>query len=351
MLYEVQTGRSVTGATMRRWSGARTSGTNLMDLQRAFRRLGQPLQIREDMRWSTFLHEVRRGRSAVVQGWYGNLRRNVLQAGFTTAHSVFVLGYSPHARHRKGGFYVMDPLGTGGYDGAWWSRAELRRFGWSGRPGTVGTGRNAYHGNVALQAHPSGRGLSLGKRPAFRSYWDTSKDLMQRSRKVNIVPRHPDRIFPLRVEHPRLRLRAQQARRADLERPVRFWKRTVQAMGVTKRRLLVRTGPRARVVAAASGMVVYRGWSTDGSRTLWIQHGPRLFTIYKNLATVRVEPGRWVRAGATLGRVDVTTVRRKGARQPVKRGTLVFMVTTGDPGRVSTRHHPLPFLPDDAVAP
>lgn len=128
-----------------------------MDLpRRAFRSEGQWVEIAEDMGWDAFSREVRSGRSAVVQGWYGNLRSNVLQAGFTTAHSVFVLGFSRHrhALRGNGGFYVMDPLGSGGYDGAWWSKQELRRFGWSGRPNHVGTGKTAYYGNVALQARP-----------------------------------------------------------------------------------------------------------------------------------------------------------------------------------------------------
>jgi len=344
MLFEVQTGRMVTGAQMRRWSGARTQGTNLLDLRRAFGRGGQWVQIAEDMRWESFLGEVRSGRSAVVQGWYGNLRSNVLQAGFTTAHSVFVLGYSGHALKGRGGFYVMDPLGMGGYDGAWWSRQELRRFGWSGSPSTVGTGRSAFYGNVALQAGPSKKHLSSrAYRPAFQSYWDTSKSLMKRSRNVNLVDRRPGvPAFVLRVEDPKLRLTAAAAKRRDLRLPLQSWNQQARGFRINDKRLIVRTSPLAKVTAAATGRVIYRGWTLDGTKTLWIQHGPSLSTIYKGLATTRVEPGHWVRAGTVLGKVDVHSTGKSTKRQ--KWGTFRFVVSVGNPRQASSRQFPLPFL-------
>ena len=45
------------------YKGARTCGTNLLDLRRAFRHQGQWIEIAEDMRWETFTREVRSGRS------------------------------------------------------------------------------------------------------------------------------------------------------------------------------------------------------------------------------------------------------------------------------------------------
>ena len=347
MLFEVQTGRMVTGAQIRRWSGARTRGTNLQDLRRAFRRGGQWVEIAEDMRWESFVREVRSGRSAVVQGWYGNLRSNVLQAGFTTAHSVFVLGYSSHAKQGHGGFYVMDPLGMGGYDGAWWSRQELRRFGWSGSPNTVGTSRSAFYGNVALQARPSMKHLSSSAyRPAFQSYWDTSKALMKRARQVNLVERRRGLpAFVLKVDDPKLRLSAATAKRRDLRLPVQSWKAQVRGYRTSDKRLIVRTTPMAKVTAAASGRVIYRGWTRDGTKTLWIQHGPTLFTIYKGLATTRVEPGHWVRAGTVLGRVEVQSGKKgKKGTKGTKSGTFRFVVSVGDPRLASSRQFPLPFL-------
>ncbi len=344
MLFEVQTGRFATGAQMRRWSRARTSGTNLVDLRRAFQAQGQWVQIAEDMSWDRFVGEVRSGRSAVVQGWYGNLRQNVLQAGFTTGHSVFVLGYSSHARRGQGAFYVMDPLGSGGYDGAWWSRAELKRFGWGGRPGHVGTGRDAYFGNVALQASPSRKRMSSrAYRPAFQSYWDTSKHLMERARRVTLVERSRGRSpFVLRVRDPRLRMTPASARRWGMNPPVRGWGRQVLSLRVDNRRLVIRTRGDAKVVAAARGRVIFRGWTLSGTRYVWIQHGTRLFTIYRNLDVVRVEPGQWVTKGQTIGRAAVET--RKTRRGKVRVGHITFVVAVGDPRRVSSRERPLPYL-------
>lgn len=344
MLFEVQTGRTVTGGQMRRWSRARTSGTTLLDLRRAFQAQGQWVQIAEDMRWGTFFSAVRSGRSAVVQGWYGNLRDNVLQAGFTTAHSVFVLGYSRNAKQGRGAFYVMDPLGSYGYDGAWWSVAELKRFGWSGRPDTVGTGRTAYYGNVALQSTPSPKKIdSKAFRPAFQSYWDSGKELMQRARRVDLVGRRPGQSpFVLKVADPRLKMTPRKAQRWPMTRPVRAWKQSVLSYRVDDKRLIVRTNGQARAVAAASGRVIFRGWTFGGSRYLWIQHGPRLFTIYRNLASVGVEPGQWVKKGQFLGKVVVETKKTKKGK--VRVGNLKFVVAVGNPRTLSSRAFPLPYL-------
>jgi len=345
MLIEVQTGRLVTGAEMRRWSGARTAGTTLVDLRRAFRSQGQWVQISEDMGWDAFVSQVRSGRSAVVQGWYGNLRDNVLQAGFTTAHSVFVLGYSSHAKHGHGGFYVMDPLGSGGYDGAWWSKQELHCFGWSGHPHTVGTGRSAFYGNVALQSGPSFKRLNAkAYRPAFQSYWDTSKALMKRAQDVHLVARHRGQTpFVLKVVDPHLKLTPGAAMKRNLKKPLQSWKKMARAYRTRGKRLIVRTTPSAKVTAAATGRIVYRGWTLDGSKTLWIQHGPRLFTIYKGLAGTRLEPGQWVSAGKTLGRVTVESSGKKG-KKGKRIGVFRFIVAVGDPSHASSRRFPLPYL-------
>lgn len=344
MLFEVQTGRTVTGGQMRRWSRARTSGTNLLDLRRAFQSQGQWVQIAEDMRWDTFFAEVRSGRSAVVQGWYGNLKDNILQAGFTTAHSVFVLGFSRNAKHGRGAFYVMDPLGNYGYDGAWWTKRELKRFGWSGRPNTVGTGRSAYYGNVALQSFPSHKNVSQrAYRPAFQSYWDTTKELMQRARHVDLVPRRPGQSpFVLRVTDPKLKLTPRAAQRWTMARPVQGWKRSVMSYRVDDRRLIVRTRNQAKVAAAAAGRVIFRGWTFSGSRYVWIQHGRTLFTIYRNLQSVTVEPGQWVKKGQTIGKVVVETKKTKAGK--VKIGNLKFVVAVGNPRATTSREYPLPYL-------
>ena len=89
--------------------------------------------------------------------------------------------------------------------------------------------------------------------------------------------------------------------------------------------------------------MVYRGWTLDGSKTLWNQHGPSLFTIYKGLAATRIEPGQWVSAGKTLGRVSVETSGKK-AKKHARSGIFRFIVAVGNPSRPSSREFPLPYL-------
>jgi hypothetical protein len=340
MLFEVQTGRAATGALLRRWSGAHTRGTSLLDLRRAFRRQGQAVVTREDFPWRSFVREVRRGRSAVVQGWYGNLpARQDLQPGYTGAHSVFVLGFSRHAMHGHGGFYVMDPLGHNGYDGAWWSPRTLRHFGWGGSPHVIGTGRSAWFGNVALQAQPSRKRLSArAYRPAFQSYWDTSKELMQRARTVRVAPVRPGRpALVLRIHDPRLTLSASRARQRGMAWPLASWSRLSRGYRAQDRVAVMRALPHAQVTAAATGRVVYRGWSLHGGQTLWVQHGPHLYTVYKGLAKVRVEPGQWVRTGKVLGKLS--------PKAGTKQSELRFSVAVGSgPPSASALKDPVRFL-------
>lgn len=346
MLFEVQTGRMTSGAMLRRWSGARTRGTNLGDLARAFRREGQSIDTRENMAWASFSREVRSGRSAVVQGWYGHLpRKHVLQGGFTTAHSVFVLGYSRHALRGEGGFYVMDPLGSGSYDGHWWSRQTLRRFGWSGSPNIAGTGARAFYGNVALQATPSYKNLrGRASRPAFQSYWDTSKALLQRARTVRVVKGSnrgkPTRV--VRVRDPHLKMTINGAAKANLSWPIASWsaKRNPRLVGNS---IKVRVGPWARVVATAKGRVVYRSWNAQGGMTLWIQHGPKLYTVYQGLDRVRVSPGQWVDAGRVLGKVGMKTIRT-GSKAGKRTGQLTLSVHVGTSYKAAKRVSPIRFV-------
>ncbi|MFN8619207.1 MAG: M23 family metallopeptidase [Chloroflexota bacterium] len=351
MLFEVQTGRTLSGAAMRRLSGARTPGTTLADLKRAFRRLGQSVITREDMSWSSFTAQVRAGRSAVVMGWYGNLPRSVdLQPGFTGAHSVFVLGYSPSPFHHHGGFYVMDPLGQGQYDGMWWSRKTLKRFGWSGRPNHVGVGRAAFYGNVALQLTPTYKGRMNAKhyRPTFQSYWDTSKALMRHARNVTLVPRgRAGGSLVLRVVDPHLRLTPGRAKHSKMGRPLTSWKTRLRDLWVANDRLVLKTDPGAKVAAAAGGRVIYRGWDRTGMRMLWIQHGPHLYTVYKGLGSVFVEPGDWVGKGRTIGSLAPITTKVKVGKHKVRTVTnskLYFVVAAGDPHRASSRQNPLRYI-------
>ena len=312
MLFEVQTGRPVSGAQLRAWSGAVTSRTGLTELQHAFASQGQAVNIAVDLPWAAFARQVRSGRSAVVQGWYGYVpARYDLQPGFHAAHSIFVLGYSRHALGGRGGFYVMDPLGRAGYDGAWWTASALHAFGWSGQPGHDGDGPRAFFGNVAFQARPSAKQLdSPDARPVFQSYWATAKALIEQALKVTITSQDmtvagtglPD--ATLRISDPRLRLTAADAARLDLLRLPVSAGHVVAPFSPSHRSLDIGARRGSRVVAAASGVVMFRGWSSrTAGETLWLMHGPNLYTGYARLRDVRVRPGQWVRQGAVLGRL------------------------------------------------
>jgi hypothetical protein len=312
MLFEVQTGRSVSGARLRRWSRARQQATGLREIRRAFRSVGERAWIGEDVQWRSFVRRVRSGRSAVVLGWYGRLpQRYVLQPGYVGAHGVFVLGYSSHALGGRGGFYVMDPLGSGAYDGKWWTGPALRRYGWGGRRNVVGAGPQAYFGNVAFQADGTAKRVGArGDRPVFRSYWATTKALLQRARSVTVQPRH-QRIGPglrgasLRLHDPRLRMRPRRAARHDrLRWPLSRGGQAVTTHRKRPGRLDLRAPAGTRVVSSAPGRVLFRTWpDASGLEQVWVQHGPSLYTLYAGLHDVRVVPGQWVGRGTVLGRL------------------------------------------------
>ncbi len=344
MLYEVQTGLNATGGQMRAWSGATSRGTSLEDLVRAFASQGQPLTIHRYLSWSDFQRQVASGRSAVVQGWYGYLPKHyVLQPGFVAGHSVFVLGYSSHVFGGRGGFYVMDPLGRGGHSGAWWPSDVLRAYGWSGKPGHAGDGSKlSYLGFVALQAHRSAKKpMSAAGRPAFQNYWQTTKDALEAAVKVIIMSGHRTDVPAIRgvvlfIRDPRLNLTAASAQQSDAMRwPVAGNVRILRGFNARHREVELAPGPHSSVLAAAAGRVIFESWrNSTGARTVWIEHGPDLFTVYSGLGHVDVKPGQWVSKGALLGSLG---------RSP---GALLFSISVGALP-TSTRGHvdPTRFLP------
>lgn len=346
MLFEVQTGRDVTGAQLRRWSGATSQATTIWDLQRAFAKAGQRLYASEDLPWRVFTRSVRSGRSAVVLGWYGQLpRRYVLQAGFRGAHSVFVLGYSPHALGGRGGFYVMDPLGRPGYGGAWWTAAALHAFGWSGSPGHRGSGPRAFFGNVAMQATPTHKHLGTrGDRPTFRSYWATAKQLLTEARKVTVQARPTRELGPnlkgavLRIQDPKLKMTPAKARRRHQLRWPVGGHRTIAA-GYTRRHrsLDIRAPKGAHAVAAAPGRVLYRSYRRGhAADSVWMVHGRRLVTQYANLTDVRVRPGQWVKRGQVLGSLAAAG---KGRSSLLRLKVVVSDHPFSNSGRVDPLHY------------
>jgi hypothetical protein len=347
MLYEVQTGRPVSGAQMRRWSQSRRRGTGLLEIERAFRRGRQPVTTYEDLPWRKFVRAVADGRSAVVMGWYGYLpQRYVLQQGFRTAHSVFVLGYSRHVFNGRGGFFVMDPLGRAGYAGQWWTRKAMWRFGWKGKVGVRGSGPRAFRGSVALQTSRSVKRLGRSPTmPRFRSYWSTTKELMRRSERVSVLARNERRLSPrfgntvLRVHDPQLRMEPRKAARRNAFRwPLARAGKVTAGFTRQHRSITIRTGSGTRVVAAAPGRVVFRSWSRGTKGAVWIMHGKKLFTIYSDLTRVRVQPGQWVNRGTVLGYVGKQNSKQKTARMRFA------VVSSGRPFELWGRANPRSFL-------
>jgi murein DD-endopeptidase MepM/ murein hydrolase activator NlpD len=278
-----------------------------------------------------------------VQGWYGYLpERYVLQPGFADGHSVFVLGYSAHVFRGRGGFYVMDPLGRAGYSGAWWPSDVLRAYGWSGKPGHAGEGSKlSYLGFVALQAHPSAKKpMSPAGRPAFQNYWQTTKDALEAALTVIIMSGHGSNLPAIRgvvlfIRDPRLNLTAAKAQQSNaLGWPVAGKVTILRGFSARHPDLALAPGPHSRVLAAAAGRIIFESRrNATGTVTLWIEHGPDLFTVYSGLGHVDVKPGEWVSKGGLLGSLGTS------------RAALLFSISVGAlPTSTSGHVNPARFL-------
>ncbi len=62
-----------------------------------------------------------------------------------------------------------------------------------------------------------------------------------------------------------------------------------------------------RVLAAASGTVIFAGWKNNGGGyQVWISHGSNLYTTYNHMMSVSVGRGQGVSRGQQVGRVGMT---------------------------------------------
>jgi murein DD-endopeptidase MepM/ murein hydrolase activator NlpD len=62
-----------------------------------------------------------------------------------------------------------------------------------------------------------------------------------------------------------------------------------------------------RVMAAASGRVIFAGWKNNGGGyQVWIAHGSNLYTTYNHMSSISVGRGQSVSRGQQVGRVGMT---------------------------------------------
>jgi murein DD-endopeptidase MepM/ murein hydrolase activator NlpD len=65
--------------------------------------------------------------------------------------------------------------------------------------------------------------------------------------------------------------------------------------------------PGTRVMAAASGTVIFAGWKNNGGGyQVWIAHGSNLYTTYNHMSAITVGRGQSVSRGQQVGRVGMT---------------------------------------------
>jgi murein DD-endopeptidase MepM/ murein hydrolase activator NlpD len=63
----------------------------------------------------------------------------------------------------------------------------------------------------------------------------------------------------------------------------------------------------SRVLAAASGTVIFAGWKNNGGGyQVWISHGSNLYTTYNHMSSITVGRGQSVGRGQQVGRVGMT---------------------------------------------
>jgi murein DD-endopeptidase MepM/ murein hydrolase activator NlpD len=95
--------------------------------------------------------------------------------------------------------------------------------------------------------------------------------------------------------------------------------------------------PGTRVMAAASGTVIFAGWKNNGGGyQVWISHGSNLYTTYNHMSVVSVGRGQGVSRGQQVGRVGMTG----NATGP----HLHFEVWRGPVWNGGTRVNPLLYL-------
>jgi hypothetical protein len=152
----------VSGGDMRYYSGDREGGTNVGNGATALSAVGiEGRAFHGDLTYQGFRQRLLNGKPAVLSGISGATAKE-LQLGYTGPHSVYV----DRAKVVNGvtWYYVMDPLGRGGYKGQWWDEGNLRAYGFD----------NGQIEGFALFAGKGGNAKTkLGNEPPPRQAFDT----------------------------------------------------------------------------------------------------------------------------------------------------------------------------------
>ena len=139
MLARLASGIVTNGSILRTLQDDQDGGTGINDLATALYR-GYGVQYHSgQLRAEQLKSLLGSGYGAVIQGDYSKIPRALrLQKNFTGGHAIYLDGYYPGnpGRGIPEAYYVIDPIGRGGYQGDWWPASVVDEF-----AGSFGGGR------------------------------------------------------------------------------------------------------------------------------------------------------------------------------------------------------------------
>ncbi len=169
----------VSGGDLRYYSGDRDQdgderGTTFDDITLAYQNVGLGLKQYHGMGFNDWKRRLLAGEGSLINGHYMDAPPNLRltnNADFT--HTMYV----DRAKKVDGKvwFFVMDPLGRGGYTGQWWPEEAIRQYGWSGR---ANAGGGQWKGDVAFATKRgrSGTYINPDRDPPRFQAFDTDAD-------------------------------------------------------------------------------------------------------------------------------------------------------------------------------
>jgi hypothetical protein len=139
MLARLASGVVTSGSILRTLQDDQDGGTGINDLATALYR-GYGIHYNSGLlRAGQLKSLLGSGYGAVIQGDYSKIPRALrLQKNFTGGHAIYLDGYYPGnpGRGIPEAYYVIDPIGRGGYQGDWWPASVVDEF-----AGAFGGGR------------------------------------------------------------------------------------------------------------------------------------------------------------------------------------------------------------------